>query len=277
VRLVVTGAGGGIARAFVAQLSAHHDVVALAHADLDVGDHGAVMDVVPALGAHAVVNLAAFSDVDANESDPARAWRDNACGPQSLALAARACDAWLLHVSTDYVFDGGKGAPYDEFDEPRPLSVYGRSKLAGERLVRDTWWRHVIVRTGQVFGGGSDYASAAIARMRAGETVGGLVDRTGSPTALPELASRLLPLLLAGRPGTYHMAGPERASWFEVLQRARRLGDLPGSVREQTAQELALPAPRPADAALTSVLLPGLPVPPMPPLDDSLLGVLGTG
>jgi dTDP-4-dehydrorhamnose reductase len=270
VRLIVTGAGGGLARAFLAQLPTHHEVRAFTHAELDVGDHDAVLATVPALTPHAIVNLAAFTAVDANETEPGRAWRDNARGPQSLALAARVCDAWLLHVSTDYVFDGTKGAAYDEFDEPHPLSVYGRSKLAGERLVREAWWRHVIVRTGQVFGGGTDHVSGAIERLRAGEDVGGLVDRFGTPTDVRGLASRLMPLLLAGRPGTYHLAGPERACWFDVLERARAIGGLTGSVREQRIAELALPAPRPPDVPLTSVLLEGLGIPPMPSLDESL-------
>ncbi|MFB3737619.1 MAG: NAD(P)-dependent oxidoreductase, partial [Candidatus Velamenicoccus archaeovorus] len=194
MRIAVTGAGGGLGRAFLAQVPSHHEVHAFGHGELDVGDHHAVMRTIVPLEPELICNFAGFTRVDACESDPDRAYRDNALGPQSLALAARACGATLLHVSTDYVFDGEKGEPYDELDVPNPLSVYARSKRAGEELVRATLPEHFVVRTAFVFGAGTDFLSGALRRLADGRAAGGLADRVGSPTYVKHLAERILPL-----------------------------------------------------------------------------------
>jgi dTDP-4-dehydrorhamnose reductase len=275
VRIVVTGAGGGLGRAFLEVVPSHHDVVPLTHGDLDIGDHASVMQTVATLRPDVVMNLAAFTKVDANETDPSRAFRDNAQGPHSLALAARDGGAILLHVSTDYVFDGEKGSPYDETDRPNPLSVYGRSKLAAERFVRHTSPEHFIVRTGFVYGSGNDHLTSQIAKLRDGQEAFGIADRTGSLTYVRDLAARLVPLVLTHRFGTYHLAGPTPASWFQALERCKELGELPGTVTAQRAAELELPAPRPRDSSMVSVFVENLSLPPFPSLDESLTDLVG--
>ena len=274
MRLLVTGAGGGLGRAFLDQAPSHHDLIALTHEELDIGDHHAVMRAIPPLRPDAVINFAAMTAVDGCELDPEQAYRANAVGPHNIALAARRSDAMVLHVSTDYVFDGAKGAPYDELDEARPISVYGRSKLGGEVRVRETLPEHLIVRTSYVFGGGADYVSSAIEALERGESVGGLADRVGSPTFIRHLAARLLPLVLNERFGTYHLCGADPASWHDLLVRARAIGGLTGEVREQTSLELGRPAPRPRNSSMISLYTRELGLDPMPSLDVALKEML---
>ena len=199
--------------------------------------------------------------------------RVNALGTRTVALAAREMGALLVAISTDYVFDGEKGEPYHEFDEPRPASVYGKSKLAGEaeaRLAPD----HLIVRTAWVFGAGDDFVSEAIRRLTRGEEAGAITDLYGTPTHVGHLADRILPAALSGLRGLVHLGGPERMSRHELLARAKQIGDLPGELVEQKAGDLDRPAPRPADSSLTSLVLEGSGVPPMPPIDAAIEEIL---
>ena len=270
LRLLVTGAGGGLGRAFLDQVPRHHDVAALTHADLDVGDHHAVMRAVIPLRPEAILNLAAMTDVDGCETWPAEAYRANAAGPWNLALAARRIDAMLLHVSTDYVFDGRKNAPYDELDRPDPLGAYGRSKLGGEERLRAVLPEHFVVRTSYVFGAGDDYVSKAVDRLANLQAAGAIADCVGSPTYVRHLAARLVPLVLTGRFGTYHLAGPNPASRHELLWRIKAMAGLPGELREQRVDDLGLEAARPRNSSLVSLFLAETGIPPMPPLEDAV-------
>ncbi len=274
MRIAVTGAGGGLGRAFLERVPGHHDVHPFTHGELPVEDHDAVMQTLVPLGPEAILHFAAKTGVDACELDEADAYRANALGSRNVALAARRTGALLLAVSTDYVFDGTKGAAYHEFDEPNPLSVYGRSKLAGERAVRTLAPESYVVRTAWVFGAGDDFVTRALGRLAAGESVGGIVALVGTPTYVRHLAERILPVLLSGRFGVFHLGGPEPMSFHELLARGREIGGLPGELLEQKAGDLDRPAPRPVDSSLTSLVARDARVPEMPPIDDALSDLL---
>jgi dTDP-4-dehydrorhamnose reductase len=274
MKIAVTGAGGGLGRAFLAAAADEHDLHPFTHEDLDVRSASDVETKLITLKPDAVFHFAAMTAVDACEEDPQGAAATNALGSRNVAEAARSVGALLLAISTDYVFDGEKEKPYHEHDVPNPISVYGKTKYEGERAVQEAATNFLIVRTAWVYGAGNDFLSKAVRRLTDGEEVGAIADQMGSPTHVAHLAERLLPLATGDLRGLVHLAGPEPASWYEVLVRAKALGDLRGEVVAQKADELDRPARRPANSALTSVILTGGLVPPMPPLDEGIEKVL---
>jgi dTDP-4-dehydrorhamnose reductase len=274
MRIAVTGAGGGLGRAFLAAVPSGHEVHAFTRQQLDVRSFDAVRDALDPLAPDEILHLAALTAVDRCEEEPQRAAETNVLGSFNVASAARRTGAVLVLLSTDYVFDGQKGAPYDEGDRPNPLSLYGWTKLAGERAARSIGPDMVIVRTAWLFGTGKDFLTSALRGLRRGQETRGIADQVGSPTEVSALAERLLAITASGIRGVVHLAGPEPITWHEVLVRARELGDLPGTVLAQKADELGRPAVRPPYSALTSVVLPGTDVPPMPSLDESITKVL---
>jgi dTDP-4-dehydrorhamnose reductase len=272
MRVAVTGAGGGLGRAFLERAGMDHDLVRFTHADMPVEDERAVEEALGKARPEAVVHLAAMTSVDGCEADPGGAFAVNVEGTANVSRAAAREGATLILLSTDYVFDGEKGEPYDEGDTPRPVNVYGVSKLRAEETARELMPedRLAIVRTSWVFGAEGEFVRRSVGRLAAGEEIGGIVDQVGTPTYVRHLAERLVPVIEAGLRGVVHLAGPEPATWHDVLVRARHLGGLPGEVIEQKADELGRSAPRPRNSALRSVVLPGTTVPPMPPLDEAL-------
>jgi dTDP-4-dehydrorhamnose reductase len=274
VRVAVTGAGGGLGRALLARTLAQHDVVAFTHAELPVEDGMAVIERIGAARPEVVLHLAAMTSVDACEADPEAAVLSNALGTANVAAAAERSGALLVAMSTDYVFDGRKDEPYDERDRPNPLSVYGRSKLAGERAARAIASDHLIVRTSWVFGAEEEFVRRSVARLAAGQEVGAIVDQVGTPTYVVHLAERMWDLVGSPLRGTVHLAGPEPTTWYDLLLRARELAGLAGEVSEQKAGQLDRPAPRPANSALTSMVLPAGGIAPLPPLDQALREVI---
>jgi len=206
--------------------AAGHTVVGLGHEDLDIAGPraaGRIAEAEPEL----VVNAAALTDVDGCERDPDAAYRANALGARNVALGAAQAGAAVVQLSTDYVFDGLKGAPYWEFDEPSPLSIYGASKLAGEVLVRDVHPRAYIVRSAWLYGLGGRNFVTRILQLAAERDALAVVDHeVGSPTFCDDLADALLALAETGAFGTYHLAGEGACSRFEfaraILERAGR-------------------------------------------------------
>jgi dTDP-4-dehydrorhamnose reductase len=218
MRLLITGAAGMLGRDVAAAAGAAGlEAIALAHGELDVTDADAVQRAVSSVEPDAVVNCAAWTDVDGAESHEADAFAANAAGAGNVARGAAARGAWTVHISSDYVFDGHKREPYIESDPPGPASAYGRSKLAGERAVAEAAaGAHTIVRSSWLFGAGGPCFPATILRLAAERDVLSVVDdQVGCPTFTRHLAAALVELCEARRPGVLHVAGADQCSWFE--------------------------------------------------------------
>ncbi len=269
-RALITGAGGQVGRELV-EAFRHDDLVACDHAALDVGDRDRVLQVIGQVRPEVVVHAAAWTDVDACELDPDRAYRVNALGTRHVAEAARLVGARLCYLSTDYVFDGSSPRPYREWDPPNPLSVYGRSKLGGEAELGPG---DMIIRTSWVCGRhGRNFVNTVLARARAGEPLHVVDDQHGCPTFADDLAGMVRRLVVAHLPGVYHVTNQGATTWYgfacEVVTAA---GLPPDCVSPVTTRALdpPRPAPRPANSVLdnAALRLSGLPL--LPPRQEAL-------
>jgi dTDP-4-dehydrorhamnose reductase len=261
VKVLLTGAGGQLGRA-VLEVFARHELAARTHADLDVADAAAVAAALAEERPDAVLNAAAYTAVDAAEREREAAYRGNEAGPRVLAEATARRGVPLLHVSTDYVFDGEKGAPYVESDATNPLQVYGASKLAGEEAVRRANPRHWIVRTAWLYGPvGKSFATSIRAAAAREPRLRVVDDQWGSPTYAPHLAAALERLLEGEAYGTHHLANAGVASRFELA--AALLAALGSRTPLEPIPTSAWPTParRPRHTALASERRPALSLP----------------
>jgi len=264
MRLLVTGAGGQLGHDVVATAErAGDDVLALAHAALDVTDRDAVLGAVTTWRPDAVINAAAFTAVDACETEVDRAFRANGLAVRWLAESCARVGAHLVHVSTDYVFDGTLPRPYHEWDQPNPPSVYGASKLAGEREAQALGPGAAVVRTSWVAGEhGANMVRTIVGLVSGGDDTPGRLafvdDQRGHPTLTTDLAPVLRRLALDRRSGVHHVTNQGAVSWFEFARQVVvAMGRDPDLVRPIATAELdpPRPAPRPANSVLDNVVL----------------------
>jgi dTDP-4-dehydrorhamnose reductase len=249
------------------------EVIAYDHHGLDIGDARAVQNIIGEQRPEAIVNCAAWTDVDGCESDAGKAERVNSLGPENLARAACDVNAVLVTISTDYVFDGTKEGFYTQRDQPLPISVYGKYKLEGERRAQAAHARTIVVRSGYIFGpGGKNFLSTLIARAERGETLKAIADYWGTPTYGYDLAMRLRELAALDLPGVYHVVNSGDGASFETFSReALRLAGL-DDVRLEivNGDSLGRPAPRPHNSRLKCLLSDALGLAPLRPWQHAL-------
>jgi len=280
VKVLLAGGAGMLGQDLArAADRAGHEALALGHGELDVTDERALRAALARIEPDAIVNCAAFTDVDGAESQPELALAVNRDGAHNLAQAAAEAGVPLVHVSTDYVFDGiaprgrdGRPRAYLESDPTGPRTAYGESKLAGEREVLAASPRHTVVRTAWLFGvGGRNFAATMLSLAGERDSIKVVDDQIGCPTWAGHLAPALLGLLERGVTGLVHQAGTGAVSWNGFAREIFRQAELGCAVEPASTAEMARPAPRPAWSALESerddVLA-------LPPWQDGLAGYL---
>jgi dTDP-4-dehydrorhamnose reductase len=253
MRLLVTGGAGMLGQAVAAAATRlGHDVIALPRADLDITDADHVRRVIAAAEPRAVVNCAAWTDVDGAETAEAAATEVNGAGAGNVARAAAENGARVVHVSTDYVFDGSKTTPWVESDPVAPLGAYGRSKLAGEDEVAAVDGEHAIVRSAWLFGaGGRNFVDTMLALADERDEVSVVTDQVGCPTWTGHLAEALVELAeRRGDVGIFHAAAAGACSWYELAVEVFARAAVRCRVLPTTAERFARPAPRPAYSVL---------------------------
>ena len=250
---VVIGAAGQLGGAIVTSFAQTHDVVALRRAGLDVTDHAAVMRRVVAARPAVIVNCTAYNDVDGAEDNAATALAVNGFAVRSLARAAEAAEAILVHYSTDFVFDGETDRPYTETDAPSPQSVYAQSKLVGEWMAASTP-RHYILRVESLFGGAQARSSVdrIIESLRAGREARVFYDREVSPSFVEDVVDATRALLEhRAPPGLYHCVNSGHTNWLALAQEiARQIGARDVNLMPISVTDVVLRASRPQYAAL---------------------------
>jgi dTDP-4-dehydrorhamnose reductase len=251
MKLAVVGANGQLGVDVVEAFRRNGDEVSLlSHSDIELSDADSVSSRLKQLRPHFIVNTAAMHHVENCEKNPAKAFAVNGLGARNLALLAQDIDAALLHVSTDYVFDGAKKTPYEESDAPMPLNVYGNTKLAGEYYVRSTARKHFVLRTSAVYGanpcrakGGLNFVELMLKLAKEHGRVRVVDSEFISPTNTTEIAAQIVALSRSDAYGLYHGTAEGSCSWYEF---AREIFD---TTNTQVALEVAGPNEFPAKAA----------------------------
>lgn len=275
-RVVITGAAGQLGVDLVAGFTQRgHEVIGLNRADADLTHGRALAAKVVSLRPDVVINSAAYTAVDKAETDPETAWSVNAFAAGYIAQACDQVGARMVQISTDYVFNGMQGRPWHEWDNTDPQSVYGTTKLAGERQVMQYCARAYVVRTSWVLGEhGNNFAKTMLRLGRQLDELSVVDDQCGSPTFTVDLVDRIANILDTDHYGIWHASNSGACTWFELARRIFTLAKVEVDLSPTTTAAFNAPAPRPANSVLDNVMARQLGLPAMPQWEASLEGLL---
>ena len=272
---MLLGAQGQLGREIIRQFQEKHVLVPYPRETLDITNYQALEQAVFITQPDVVLNAAAYTNVEKAEDDVDSAFRVNALGAQNLALACRKNQAKLVHVSTDYVFDGTKEVPYEEFDLPNPLSVYGRSKLWGEKLIQSVGGAYFIVRTSWLYGDGRNFVRTMLQLAAQKNKLTVVRDQYGTPTFTKDLVWVIAQLMETDFYGIYHASNQGSCSWFEFAQKIFEYTGQAVQVEAVSSEAFPVKATRPKHSVLENRLLRlrGLDI--MRPWEEALQDYLG--
>lgn len=274
MKILITGANGMVARAAIDYCrSIGDDVAALAREDLNIADKNQVFEIFDRQQPDAVLNCAAFTDVDGSEREVEKCYAANSTGVENLALASKKSDCAFVTISTDYVFDGAKTGFYTQRDTPNPLGVYAKSKLEGETRARDAYARSIVVRSGWIFGrGGTNFLSVMPRLLADGKTIKTIFDSYGTPTFADDLAKRLRELAALDLPAIYHVVNSgDGTTFFDFARKICELKNYDsGLIEKVSTNELKRPAPRPASSKLACLFSEKFGLAPLPDWEKAL-------
>ena len=256
-KIIVTGCNGQLGRAINLELQSNPEIefVNTDVAELDITNIDKVMELAREVKPYAIINCAAHTGVDACETDVDNAYRINAIGPRNLSIAATETGAKMVHISTDYVFDGMGNKPYLEFDKPNPQGVYGATKLVGENMVKEFADRYFILRTAWLYGDGKNFVKTMLRLSETNDMVRVVGDQVGSPTSTKELSGAIAHLLFTENYGLFHATCEGSCSWAQFTEEIFRLAGKSTKVNAITTAEYGAPAPRPAYSILENYML----------------------
>lgn len=251
MKILITGSNGMLGHDLIEALKDNHELILTTSKTLDITDEKQVMDFICESEPDIVINSAAYTDVDGCETNQDLAFNVNGEGVKNLALACKKIDAALVHISTDYVFNGENNRPWVENDEIGPISVYGKSKLKGEEYIQDILDKYFIVRTAWLYGvNGKNFPKTMLELAQNHFEITVVYDEVGTPTYTPDLAYGISQLIETDYYGIYHLTNSGNCSWCEFARYIFEIADVNVKVIPVTASEFARPAPRPSYSVL---------------------------
>lgn len=251
MKVLITGSKGMLGHDLVKILSKENEIIATTHDTLDITDIEETISTIKEINPDIVINAAAFTAVDAAETDEDLAYQVNVIGTRNLAVACQKADSALVYISTDYVFDGTKGESYREYDTTNPLGVYGKTKYFGEVYIRDLLDKFYIVRTSWLYGyHGPNFITTMLNLAKTHDSINVVSDQIGSPTYTVDLATAINELIKQPKYGIYHITNSDSCSWYEYALEIFKNAGIEIEISPVTTEEYSSPAPRPKYSVL---------------------------